>query len=293
MKWDKTAARNKNLKDKRTGGSGGGAVAGGVGGFSILGILLYLIFGIGDGSNPIPDAGAIGGGQVIERSIDDPTTLDEPVEFYVNAITSDVGDFWVDTFAEYDVPYNEPSFVLFDTPINTACGGATAAIGPHYCALNSTIYLELGFFDVMERQLGATGDFAPAYVIAHEYAHHVQSELGISGWMREESARNPSIRNELSIRLELQADCLAGVWASGLSSSANQSDRTIWNVTEEDIREAINAAASVGDDRIQEQSGARINKESWTHGSSEQRMAWFLQGFQTADTEQCETFDGL
>jgi len=269
MKWDKTAARNKNLKDRRTGGRGGGGkVAGGIGGFSILGILLYLIFGIGDGSNPIPDAGAIGGGQVIERSIDDSVSLDEPVVDYVNAITLDVGEFWVDTFAAYGVEYNEPNFTLYDTPINTACGGATAAIGPHYCALNSTVYLELGFFDVMERQLGATGDFAPAYVIAHEYAHHVQSELGISGWMREEAARNPRIRNELSVRLELQADCLAGVWANSLP-------------------------VGVGDDRIQQQSGARVNKESWTHGSSEQRMEWFYQGYTTGDTEACETFDGL
>lgn len=290
MKWDKTAARNRNVRDKRTGGKGGGAVAGGVGGISIIGLLLYLFFGIGDGSG-IPDAGALGQGAAVERSIDDVTTLDDPEEQFVNAVVTDVSDFWVATFAEYGVPYDEPSFNFFDTPISTACGGATAAIGPHYCSLDKGIYLELGFFDVMRNQLGAGEDFAISYVIAHEFAHHVQQELGISDWMRSEVQYNPRIQNQYSVRLELQADCLAGVWAQSLPEDGDGTEgRAVWGVTDQDIVEALDAAASVGDDRIQQQSGGRINKEAWTHGSSEQRQEWFYQGYTTGNTEACDTF---
>lgn len=288
MKWDRTAARRRNVEDRRTGGNPrGGAVAGGVGGISIIGLILYLLFGIGNGG--IPDTGGLGQAPAVESSVDD-AVMNERADF-VDVVQDDVQRFWDLTFTEYGLDYSDATLVLFDTPINTACGGATAAIGPHYCSLNNTMYIELGFLDVMEQQLGARGDFAFAYVIAHEVAHHVQNELGISGWVREESAKNPRMRNELSIRLELQADCLSGVWAQTLGD--NREGESIWAIDETDIREAIDAAAAVGDDRIQEQSTGRINKESWTHGSSEQRMEWFLQGFRTGDTEACETFDGL
>lgn len=133
--------------------------------------------------------------------------------------------------------------------------------------------------------MGGEGDFSQAYVIAHEFAHHVQNELGISSWVREESARNPRIRNEMSVRLELQADCLAGVWARTIA------DRDQLDVG--DIEEALGAAAAVGDDRIQASTTGRVDPESWTHGSSEQRQSWFIQGFETGDTEQCDTFEGV
>jgi len=173
---------------------------------------------------------------------------------------------------------------LFDSPIQTGCGGAYAEIGPHYCSLDDGIYLELGFFQQLS-QMGGEGDFAQAYVIAHEFAHHVQNELGISAWVREESARNPRIRNEMSVRLELQADCLAGVWGRTIA------DRDQLEVG--DIEEALSAAAAVGDDRIQASTSGRVDPESWTHGSSEQRQQWFLQGFDSGDTEQCDTFEGV
>jgi len=290
MKWDKTAARSRTLRDKRTGGKGGGAVAGGVGGVSLIGLLLYLFLGIGDGSG-IPDAGALGPGAAVELSVDDPSTLDEGVEVFVNAVVSDVSDFWVNTFAEYGVAYQDPSFTFFDTPISTACGGATAAIGPHYCSLDKGIYLELGFLEVMRNQLGAGEDFAVSYVIAHEFAHHVQQELGISDWMRAEVQYNPRIQNQYSVRLELQADCLAGVWAQSLPTEGEGNQgRAVYGITDTDIVEALDAAASVGDDRIQQQSAGRVNKEAWTHGSSEQRQEWFYQGYTTGNTEACDTF---
>jgi len=176
------------------------------------------------------------------------------------------------------------TLVLFTGSTNSACGGATSAIGPHYCPPDQTIYIDLDFFAVLQRDFGAQGgDFAEAYVIAHEVGHHVQNLLGISDEVRSLSQQNPDEANSLSVKLELQADCLAGNWANSIFQRGNVLEPG-------DIEEGLDAAEAVGDDRIQEKALGRIEPESWTHGSSEQRVRWFTTGYETGDPEACDTF---
>ncbi len=288
MKWTSSDRADRNFRDARTGGStrggGRGGAAAGAGGMGIIGLILALLFG----GNILGDAGTASGSaldSVGGSSTSTSRTLDDSSEQFFNFLLVDVQDFWVDKFEESDIRYEEATLTLFDTPIRSGCGSATAQIGPHYCPLDKGIYLELGFFeDILARRFGATGDFAQAYVVAHEFGHHVQNELGISTWVRQEQQSSPRNANNLSIRLELQADCLAGVWA------ASAEDRGL--LDRGDTREALDAAAAVGDDRIQQSSGQRIDEHKWTHGSSAQRQEWFDRGFSTGDTEQCDTFAG-
>lgn len=291
MRWTRSERADKNFRDARTGGStssrsrGRSGPAMGAGGLGILGLILALLFGgdifggaAGTASGPALDSV---GGQQAPRSTN--ATLDDSSEQFFNFLLVDVQDFWVDRFVESEIRYQEATLTLFDTPIRTACGTAQAAIGPHYCPLDKGIYLELGFFsDILEGRFGAGGDFAQAYVVAHEFGHHVQNELGISTWVRQQQSQDPRNRNEYSIGLELQADCLAGVWAHD-AEARGLLDRG-------DAAEALEAAAAVGDDRIQQSSGQSINPHSWTHGSAAQRQQWFDLGFSTGDTEVCDTF---
>lgn len=287
MKWTRSQQADKNFRDARTGGSGkssssrgrGGAAVG-VGGMGIIGLILALIFGLDVGGGAGAGLDSVGGTTAPPAQ---EIALDDTNEQFFNFLLIDVQDFWVDKFAENGIPYQEATMTLFDTPIRTGCGSATAQIGPHYCPLDKGIYLELGFFrDILDRRFGASGDFAQAYVIAHEFGHHVQSELGISSWVREQQARDPRQKNAYSIALELQADCLAGVWASW-AEERGLLDRG-------DIAEALRAAEAVGDDRIQQSSGQRVNPHGWTHGSAAQRQEWLEIGLDTADTEACDTF---
>lgn len=295
MKWTRSEKADRNFRDARTGGRsrGGGGSRGrsgaavGAGGMGILGVILALLFGgniFGGSGGTSPDIGldSVGGGAPAGEEV----ILDDSSEQFFNFLLVDVQDFWVEKFAESGIRYDEATLTLFDTPIRTGCGTAQAAIGPHYCPLDEGIYLELGFFEeILARRFGATGDFAQAYVVAHEFGHHVQGELGISSWVREQQSRNPRLQNELSVRLELQADCLAGVWAS-FAEVRGLLDRG-------DIAEALSAAEAVGDDRIQQSQGQAINPHTWTHGSAQQRQDWFERGFDSGDTEACDTFADL
>ena len=293
MKWTRSERADRNFRDARTGGNprsgrvggGRGGAAVGAGGLGILGLILALIFGgnIFSGAGGTASGSALDSvGQTRTTSTQQGTLVDRDSEWF-NFLLEDVQDFWVDQFRTNNIRYEEATLTLFDTPIRTGCGTAQAAIGPHYCPLDKGIYLETGFFeDILARRFGATGDFAQAYVVAHEFGHHVQGELGISAWVRQEQQRNPRVKNELSVRLELQADCLAGVWARS-AEERGLLDRG-------DITEALAAAEAVGDDRIQQSQGQRINPHTWTHGSAEQRQFWFEQGLDTGDTEVCDTF---
>ncbi len=291
MKWTKSEKADRNFRDARTGGnprSGGGGrggAAAGAGGLGILGLILALLFG----GNIFGGAGGTASGTALDSvgstrtSTTQQTTVADEDGQWFNFLLVDVQDFWVDQFNTYDVRYEEATLTLFDTPIRTGCGTAQAAIGPHYCPLDKGIYLETGFFeDILSKRLGAGGDFAQAYVVAHEFGHHVQGELGISSWVRQQQQANPSQKNEFSVRLELQADCLAGVWARS-AEQRNLLDRS-------DIPEALDAARAVGDDRIQQSQGQRVNPHTWTHGSSAERQDWFERGFDSGDTEVCDTF---
>jgi predicted metalloprotease len=174
--------------------------------------------------------------------------------------------------------------VLFTGSTNSGCGPATSAVGPFYCPLDRTAYLDLDFFRDLHVRFGAPGDFARAYVIGHELAHHVQNLTGVSDEVRTRSAEEPAVANELSIRLELQADCLAGVWGHSTY------ERDI--LESGDLEEGLAAAAAIGDDRIQAQATGRIDPDTWTHGSSEQRVHWFRRGFDSGEAARCDTFSG-
>lgn len=199
----------------------------------------------------------------------------------------DVQDFWERDFPQsFGQSYQSTDVVFFSGGTNTGCGQASAQTGPFYCPADALVYFDLEFLVQLQNQLGATGDLAVQYIVAHEFGHHVQNIVGTSDQVRQQQASNPGAANQLSVALELQADCYAGVWAY-------DADRRNLFEAGEITNEAINAAEAVGDDRIQQQNEGRIDRESWTHGSSEQRAAWFRRGFETGDATRCDTFDEL
>jgi len=271
-------------------GSSGFPIPGGRGGLGIGAIVLILILAfvlprlLGDSGGLIPNPGAVegfpdagaGGGSTTEV---DPT---DPVGAFVDAVGDDVQITWEEIFAGAGRTYEFSQIVLFRGSTQTGCGLGTAETGPFYCPADRRVYLDYSFFKELEQRFGASGDFAEAYVIAHEIGHHVQTLLGINRQVQQGSRDDPSAANELSIRLELQADCLAGVWGSSANARG---------VLEPgDLEEGIGAAEAVGDDRIQEATTGRIQPETWTHGSAEQRVSWFQRGFQTGNPEACDTF---
>jgi predicted metalloprotease len=261
-------------------GMGGGGlpipVGGGIGGI-VLVIIIFIVLQFVGGS------GLGGGSQGGTTGSLDPN--DEMGQF-VNAVTVDVQTFWGQEFADSGKSYSNTVTVLFTDGTQTGCGAASSATGPFYCPADKKVYLDPGFFNELTTRFGAKGDFARAYVIAHEYGHHVQDLLGTMDQVQQQ--QTSSNANELSIRLELQADCLAGMWANWVMAHPDQSD--VESITDQDVTDGLNAAAAVGDDRIQEQATGTIDKESWTHGSSEQRMKWFNTGFKQGSLQACDTF---
>lgn len=266
-----------------SGGSGfpiGGGL--GIGGIIIILLLVFIVPKLLGGSDPLGGATdpfgqegpvAAGGTGV------DPT---DPMGEFVDAVTDDVQTTWIDIFERTGKTYEETNVVLFEGGVNTGCGQATSDVGPFYCPADRQVYIDLGFFKELETRFGAPGDFAEAYVIAHEIAHHVQTLLGIDTQVQQAVRDDPSRRNDLSIRQELQADCFAGVWGRAAQGAG---------VLEAgDLEEGLKAAAAVGDDRIQKAATGRINPETWTHGSSEQRVQWFRTGFQVGNPDACDTF---
>ena len=257
-------------------------VGGGIGGI-VLVIIVFVVMqflgGGGGGLGGSPDGGGGGGANASLAAGD-------KMGQFVNSVTVDVQTFWDQEFESARRDYPETVTVLFTNGTQTGCGAASSATGPFYCPADQKVYLDPGFFDELSSRFGAPGDFAQAYVIAHEYGHHVQDVLGTMDQVQQEQTSGNA--NELSIRLELQADCLAGMWANWVSANPDQSD--VESITDEDVREGLNAAAAVGDDRIQEQATGTIDKESWTHGSADQRMKWFNVGFKQGNLESCDTF---
>ena len=251
----------------------------GIGGFIVL-LLLSFIFKkdffalLGGGQ---PTAGTATEGSPV------PTTPAEEKQIeFVSFVLDDAQSTWSQIFQSQGQTYQPARLGIFTDAVRTACGTGQSGMGPFYCPADQRVYIDLTFYNELQDRFGAPGDFAQAYVIAHEIGHHVQNVLGISDQVREAQQRDPGSANELSVRLELQADCLAGVWAHSTSR------RDILH--EGDVEEALGAAAAVGDDRIQSQSMSGVNPETWTHGSSEQRMQWFQNGYQSGDIERCDTF---
>ena len=291
MRW-KRVAGSGDVEDRRgeAGQSSGGlpfpipigrAGGGGVG-LLVIALIVYLIAGRGGGGggvspiDPFPSAPSASGQGAVKG---DDTTFE-----FVKFVSKDVQDFWTEEFAAAGKSYTRATVVLFTGGTQSSCGPASEATGPFYCPLDHKVYLDLGFFRELDARFGAPGDFAQAYVVAHELGHHVQSLLGIESDVRSQQQDDQSKRLDLSVRLELQADCLAGVWGHS-AYTRNELDPG-------DAEEALGAAAAVGDDRLQQQAGQRVNPETWTHGSSAERTRWFRKGFDSGDPNACDTFSG-
>jgi predicted metalloprotease len=281
--------RSGGLGGLRMGGLGGGGiplpVGGGIGGI-VLVVIIFVVINLLSGSGLGGALGGLGGGtggQGGAAASLDPA--DDEAQF-INAVTVDIQTFWEERFAAANKTYPVTVTVLFSDQTQSGCGMASSATGPFYCPADQKIYLDLGFFEELQKRFGAGGDFAHAYVLAHEYGHHVQDVLGIMKQVQDQ--QTSSNANDLSIRLELQADCLAGVWAHSVWASPDQ--QNVESITDADVAEAINAAEQIGDDRIQEKATGTIDKESWTHGSSQQRATWFNNGFKGGTSESCDTF---
>ena len=297
MKWSRGASR-EHVRDER-GQSPGGAGLGGlgsiIGGLGPLGkgggavglIVVLLVLFLGGksvlGGGGAFDPGGVGGGaapaapsgQSLNDQAPDP---DADLVDFVTYVFDDVQSFW----GQQLNGYQPAELVLFSGQTQSGCGLADAGMGPFYCPVDMTARLDLDFFRELQNRFGAPGDFAQAYVIAHEMGHHVQNLSGISDKVHEEEQSNPDQANELSVRLELQADCLAGVWGHSVFARGD--------LEQGDVEEAIGAATAVGDDTLQGHPGSDINQDTWTHGSSEQRVKWFNQGFDSGDAGQCDTF---
>jgi predicted metalloprotease len=294
MRW-RRRQRSKYLRDERSASAARpglpmGLAGGGIGGVLLL--VLWLFLGGGGGStggsapsfpalDQFPAAPAAPAGESLPGAPDPEAELVDFVSF----VLDDVQATWADVFRRSGKTYRPAELVLFRQATNTACGYATSDVGPFYCPADETVYLDLGFFAELRDRFGARGDFAQAYVIAHEIAHHVQNLLGIDDRARRLESQDPSGANEVSVMQELQADCFAGVW--GYSTY----ERGILEAG--DLREGLNAAAAVGDDRIQQEATGRIDPDTWTHGSAAQRTEWFERGFNTGDASSCDTFSLL
>lgn len=277
MDW-KNLPGGGNIEDRRGGGGlpgGGLAVGGGIGGL-ILALIAYF-FGV--------DPSIVTGG-VQQPPVQTQTGQSDETYQFVDRIVASTDRTWTQVFQQSNRQYTKPTLVLFDQYVQSACGQASSATGPFYCPLDSKVYLDTSFFATMDRRLGGGGDFAYSYVIAHEVGHHVQNELGIAEQVerKQRAARTEAEQNSYGVRLELQADCFAGVWGNSVKGTDAA------NLTQDDIREAINTAAAIGDDTLQRQSQGQVMPDSFTHGSSQQRMNWFMKGFQTGNPNQCDTF---
>jgi predicted metalloprotease len=254
----------------------------GVGGVVLL--VLSLLFGqnLFEGTSESP-ATATSDGTVNSDSLDR-TPEEREVRQFISFVLDDAQQVWQQLLPRYGAQYKDARLVLFRQGVRSACGDMPSAAGPFYCPLDERIYIDLGFYDELRRRFGAPGDFARAYVLAHEIGHHVQHVLGTDTRVRQIQQSRPNMANDLSVRMELQADCYAGVWAH-----STQQRRLL---EAGDVEEGLTAAAAVGDDRIQRQTTGTVRPESFTHGSSAQRMHWFRRGFESGSPEACDTFGG-
>lgn len=287
MLWQK-GRRSDNVEDAGEGGGGGGPSFGGRG-LGIGGIIILAILGAVFYKDPTALLGqAEPGAQAPQRSqAARPAEANDPQVDFVRAILGETEDTWGEIFAANGQRYEQPRLVLFRGGVQTACGSASSAVGPFYCPGDRKVYLDLGFFQEMQRRFHESGDFARAYVIAHEVGHHVQNLVGVFAKVDEARRRGARMEgaNGLSVRQELQADCFAGVWAN------HSQQRQQW-LQAGDIESALHAATAIGDDALQEQAQGRVVPDSFTHGTSAQRVRWFKTGFQTGDIGKCNTFSG-
>lgn len=281
MRWQ-GGRTGSNLEDRR--GLGGGAIAGGGLGVGVLALLGYVFFGI-DPSTTTQLASQFGGVGAQEQQGQAGTPEDQAGRF-VDVIGANIDDVWTIKLQGYQ----QPKVVIYEQGTSTGCGFGQSAMGPFYCPSDRTVYLDLGFWQELERLGGSDADFAKAYVIAHEFGHHVQTLTGTSGQVREaqQRARGEAEANQYSVALELQADCYAGVWAANASAVSNGAVA----LEPGDFEAGMKTAQAIGDDALQSGSGRRVSPESFTHGSSAQRVEWLQRGYQSGDPAACDTFSG-
>jgi predicted metalloprotease len=260
-------------------------------GGGIVGLILTVVIGLLASSHNLP--GLSGGSgtpdntAIAQKCAKTNTDRFRDADCRQVATFDDLSSFWARTAPErLHAQYAQPRFALFRQSVDTGCGAATSDVGPFYCPPDQRIYIDLGFYDELASRFGAPGQFAQAYVIAHEFGHHIQTLTGTESQVRRLQERNPGQRNALSVKMELQADCYAGVWAKGASSPGG----LVGTISHQEIDEALTAAAAVGDDRIQQRATGRVDKESWTHGSAAERQHWFDTGYRGGDAGRCDTF---
>jgi predicted metalloprotease len=275
MRWERRG-RSSNLEDRRGGGMRS------AGGLGIGGLVLVVLFAMITKQNPLALIGAVqqGAPSAEVAPIDDPNEEDK-VEF-VSFVLDDAQAMWAQLLPRTGTAWHDARLVLFRNVVASGCGNAGSATGPFYCPADERVYIDLGFFDELSSRFGAPGDFAEAYVLAHEIGHHVQNLEGTNAAVQDASRRRPDQANQLSVRLELQADCYAGIWAANAAR--------VGRLEMGDLEEGLGAASAVGDDRLQREAGAQVQPETFTHGTSEQRRTWFKRGFDTGDPRSCDTF---
>ncbi|MEO5904798.1 MAG: neutral zinc metallopeptidase [Gemmatimonadaceae bacterium] len=281
MRWT-PGGRSDNLEDRRGGGGGGGLGRG----LGIGGTVVVLALSLITGRNLFSDLGVqpgISSGTSAGLSPED-SAREEPEVLFVSHILDDVQQTWANSLSGTKVQFHPARLVLFRNSTDSGCGPAQSAMGPFYCPVDERVYIDLGFYEELKSRYGAAGDGAQAYVLAHELGHHIQHLTGTDARVRQAEESNPGQANQYSVRLELQADCYAGVWAATSSRKGE--------ITPGDIDQALTAASAVGDDRIQQRERGRVNVDAFTHGSAAQRTEWFKRGYQGGDMRSCNTFGG-
>ncbi len=281
MRWT-PGGRSEDVEDRRDEGGGGGGIGGvhiGIGGMLILLILSVVFkrdfFALLGGQSVSP-------GQQISQPDPQRDAREEPTVQFVSFVLDDTQKTWAEILQAQGIPYHHAKLVLFRDVTSSECGAAESATGPFYCPADQKVYIDLGFYDELQQRFGAPGQFAQAYVLAHELGHHIQNLLGIERKVQNLRGQNPGAGNALSVRMELQADCFAGVWAKSTQQR---------NLLESgDVESALGAAAAVGDDRLQRMSRGSVSPDSFTHGSSAQRMEWFQRGMNGGTVDSCNTF---
>ncbi|MFG3699023.1 neutral zinc metallopeptidase [Micromonospora sp. NPDC047620] len=303
MELNENARIDTSQVDDRRGSGGGGGLGGipipiGGGRGGIVGLVIAVLVALVGGGFGL-NAATNGGGdpQGDNTSLEQKCSADDALQqldcrnaLYVNSIQA----YWQKALPEaFGEQYRPSRTVFFSQGVNTACGQADSGVGPFYCPADDLVYIDLTFYRVLAQQLGASGEFAQPYVLAHEYGHHVQDLLGTEAQMRRQQQRDPDNANALSVKLELQADCYAGAWAKNATGTADSSGQKIFtSISEQDIRQAVDTAEKIGDDAISERANRPVNPDEFTHGSSQQRKEWFTRGYSTGDPKSCDTFSG-
>jgi predicted metalloprotease len=306
MELNENADIDTSQVDDQRGSGGGGGGRGGLGGMlpgggGLIGIIIAVVVALAGGGTALSQLGGDDPGTGSADSAQDNSELATKCDqadkldqldcrnvAYVNSIQ----DYWVDALPQsFGEQYKPSRTTLFSNAVNTGCGSADSGVGPFYCPADDRVYIDLTFYQVLANELGAKGEFAQPYVLAHEYGHHVQDLLGTEAAMRRSQERDPGNANKLSVALELQADCYAGAWAKNATGTDTAGGVKIFkSITTADIQQGLDTAATIGDDTLQKRAGGRVNQDAFTHGSSADRQKWFGQGYETGDPKQCDTF---